>query len=112
MADKKVTKKDIVSAMLKEEFVQANKEYVAYLTNELTLLTKKHEKKEDTVTPVIKASMADVLTVGKAYKVSEIASALDHEYSPQKITSVLRSMVADGTVSNKVEKGVSYYTIV
>ena len=41
----KITKREVINAMLNEVFVQENANYKAYLENELALLEKKSSKK-------------------------------------------------------------------
>ena len=44
----KITKREVIGMMMKEEVVKANPTYVAYLENELALLDKKAQNKKAT----------------------------------------------------------------
>ena len=62
----KITKREVINAMLNEGFVQENANYKAYLENELALLDKKAANKKATKTQEenvsIKAEIKAVLT--------------------------------------------------
>lgn len=114
---KRVTKRMNITAMLADEHVKANSNWVAYLENELMLLDKKtgSEKKptktqqaNENVKELLLAVMDDTpATVSELQKRDETLAAL----SNQKVSAILRLMIADGTVRKVEEKGKSFFTI-
>lgn len=118
MAEKKITKREVINAMLADPHVQANADYVAYLQNELKLLDKKAEKKgksEDELKEI--ARLKDVVagaigSIGKG-TVSEIQKANEElgDLSNQKVTSLLKAMIEDGVVIKTVEGRKSIFSL-
>ena len=120
MAEKKITKREVINAMLVDENVKGNEMYVAYLQNELALLDKKAQKKVNAEKSAEITEMISVITevldrLGKA-TVTEIQLADERlglaKYSNQKITSVLGSMKKEGQVDKVTEKGKTLYFLV
>lgn len=117
--EKKMTKREVINAMLANEVVSANEVWVGYLTNELALLDKKSANKKPSKTQVanesIKDLIEDVLSASdKALTVTEILASGVFEplTSPQKISALLKQMVEAGKVVKTVEKKVSRFTVV
>lgn len=118
MAEKKITKREVINKMLADAHIQANEEFVAYLTHELELLDKKAEKKgksEDELKEI--ARLKDVVagaigTIGKG-TVSEIQKANEElgDLSNQKVTSLLKAMIEDGVVIKTVEGRKSIFSL-
>ena len=52
MANKKMTKREVINAMLAVESISANADFKGYLENELALLDKKASNKKATKTQV------------------------------------------------------------
>jgi hypothetical protein len=119
MAEKKITKREVINSMLANEVIAQNEVYVAYLKNELALLDKKAERKgksADEVAQVnaIKSAITETLaTIGKG-TVTEIQKANSElsGYSNQKLSALLRAMVADEVVKKTTDKGKSYFSLV
>lgn len=117
--EKKMTKREVINAMLADEVVSANKVWVDYLTNELALLDKKSANKKPSKTQVanegIKDLIEDVLSASdKALTVTEILASGVFEplTSPQKISALLKQMIEAGKVVKTVEKKVSRFSVV
>jgi hypothetical protein len=117
--EKKMTKREVINAMLANEVVSANEVWVGYLTNELALLDKKSANKKPSKTQVanegIKDLIEDVLSASdKALTVTEILASGVFEplTSPQKISALLKQMVEAGKVIKTVEKKVSRFSVV
>lgn len=117
--EKKMTKREVINAMLANEVVSANEVWVGYLTNELALLDKKSANKKPSKTQVanegIKDLIEDVLSASdKALTVTEILASGVFEplTSPQKISALLKQMVEAGKVVKTVEKKVSRFSVV
>ena len=112
----KVTKREVINAMLKEEVIISNDTYKAYLTHELELLDKKSANKKATKTQEenvsIKGIILDVLTeegatVTEIQAKSESLSAL----SNQRVSALLRQMIEEGTVVKTTDKKKSYFAL-
>ena len=120
MAEKKITKREVINSMLANEVIASNDTYVAYLKNELALLDKKAQKKVNTEKATEVAEMVSVISevLGKLGKatVTEIQLADERlglaKYSNQKVTSVLREMKSQGMVDKVTEKGKTLYFLV
>lgn len=113
----KLTKKEIVNMLLKEQFIQDNSVYMGYLKNELALLEKKSAGKKATATQKlnegIKGTILKTLVeVGKPVTVTELqgASVDLSGYSNQKLSALLKQLVDTGKVQKTVEKKVSHFS--
>lgn len=112
----KITKREVIEMMMKEEVVKANPTYVAYLENELKLIEKKSANKKATKTQVenedIKAEILSVLTnegatVTDIQNKSEVLSGL----SNQRVSALLRQLVESGAVVKTVDKKKSFFSV-
>lgn len=98
---KKMTKREVINAMLAVESISANEDFKAYLENELALLDKKASNKKATKTQVenegFKDEIMSVLAVDGA-TVTEIQSKSEvlGGLSNQRVSALLRQLVADG----------------
>ena len=63
----KITKREVIGMMMKEEVVKANPTYVAYLENELTLLDKKAQNKKATKTQEQNKGIKATIQIGRAH---------------------------------------------
>lgn len=123
MAEKKVTKREVVTMMLADENIKQNDMFVAYLENELALLTKKAENKKATKNQTenveIKEVILEVLTSmgkGRATDIMNAVKATDEvQYATltnQRVSAILKQMVEnDGTVVKTVDKKVSTFSL-
>ena len=120
MAEKKITKREVINTMLADENVKGHEMYVAYLQNELALLNKKAEKKVNAEKSAEVAEITSVITevLGKLKRATVTDIQLADErlglarFSNQKVTSVLREMKANGLVDKATEKGKTLYFLV
>lgn len=123
MAEKKITKREVVEKMLADSNIASNEVYVAYLKNELELLKKKSENKKATKNQTenveIKEVILEVLTsMGKA-RATDIMNAVkatdEVQYATltnQRVSAILKQMVEnDGTVVKTVDKKVSTFSL-
>jgi hypothetical protein len=123
MAEKKITKREVVEMMLADSHISNNEVYVAYLKNELELLKKKSENKKATKNQTenveIKTVILEVLTsMGKA-RATDIMNAVkatdEVQYATltnQRVSAILKQMVEnDGTVVKTVDKKVSTFSL-
>ena len=114
----KITKREVIGMMMKEEVVKANPTYVAYLENELALLDKKAQNKKVTKTQEqnvgIKATILEVLATIGSGTVTEIqnGNAELSALSNQKVSALVRQLVESGKVVKTVEKKKSIFSLV
>ena len=111
MAEKKITKREVINAMLQDEHIKTNATFVAYLEHELELLDKKAERKgksEEEVKEIarLKGLIANTLVeIGNKGTVTEIQKANSElgDLSNQKVTSLLKAMKESGEVVRATE---------
>ena len=92
---------------------------IAFVAHELELLAKKNAgEKTATAQQVandgIKTAIADGMTANRLYTVTELIKEIPEcaELTNQRVSALLRQMIADGTVSKTVDKRKSYFQIV
>ena len=113
----KITKREVIGMMMKEEVVKANPTYVAYLENELALLNKKAQNKKATKTQEqnvsIKATILEVLATIGSGTVTEIqnGNAELSALSNQKVSALVRQLVEAGKVVKTVDKKKSIFSL-
>jgi hypothetical protein len=103
MADKKVTKKEVINAMLQDEHIAQNEMFVSYLEHELELLNNKANNKKATKNQEENKKYADIIlnvlgAIGKG-TVTEIqkSNAELGELSNQRVSAILKQMCEDDT---------------
>ncbi len=115
--EKKITKRTIINAMLNEEAIKANEDYVAYLLHELELMDnksankKEKDEKKKAEDGKLLAPIMDKFEEGFKGTISEILIAIPslQGISNQKVTSLLKPLVEDGTlVKNQNGKRMEY----
>lgn len=113
----KITKREVIGMMMKEEVVKANPTYVAYLENELALLDKKAQNKKATKTQEqnvgIKATILKVLaTIGRG-TVTDIQNGNEElsALSNQKVSALVRQLVESGEVVKTTDKKKSIFSL-
>lgn len=114
----KITKREIVTMMLADECVKANEMYVSYLTHELELLDKKAQKKGKSDEELAEVARLKGLVIGSLEKVgkgtvTEIQKADEElsELSNQKVTSLLKALIEDGSVVKATEGRKSVFSL-
>lgn len=118
MAEKKITKREVINMMMNEEFVKANETYMTYLQNELTLLDNRKENKKATATQKENEGTKEVIVavlskLGKG-TVTDIQNASEElkALSNQKISALLRQLKESGVVDKTTDKKKSYFFLV
>ena len=98
MAEKKITKREVINAMLADEYIKGNEMFVSYLKNELELLNKKAQNKKATKNQEENEKFAGIIlevlgAIGKG-TVTEIqkANAELGELSNQRVSAILKQM--------------------
>ena len=113
----KITKREVIGMMMKEEVVKANPTYVAYLENELALLDKKAQNKKATKTQEqnvgIKATILDVLATIGSGTVTDIQNGNEElsALSNQKVSALVRQLVESGEVVKTTDKKKSIFSL-
>ena len=113
----KVTKAEMFAMIKEVEGVKENADMVAFIDHELELLAKKSANKKPTKTQEekegIKAEILNVLTED-GVTVSDLQSKSDvlGNLSNQRVSALLRQLIADGKVVKNVDKKKSYFSLV
>ena len=113
----KITKREVIGMMMKEEVVKANPTYVAYLENELALLDKKAQNKKATKTQKqnmgIKATILEVLATIGSGTVTDIQNGNEElsALSNQKVSALVRQLVESGDIVKTTDKKKSIFSL-
>ena len=114
----KITKREVINAMLQENVIKGNDIYMAYLTHELELLDRKAEKKGKSAQEVAETDRLKGLVVATLEQISkgtvtEIQKANSElgTLSNQKVTSLVGALVKDGVVIKFTESRKSVFTL-
>ena len=118
MENKKLTKREVFSKMLEVSEIASNDLFVEFINHELELLDRKSSKSTQTKTQIenegIKNAIVESLErVAKAVTITELQE-LDSEmanYSNQKLSALLKQLVAENRVVKTVDKKKSYFSI-
>ena len=123
MAEKKITKREVIEKMLADSNINSNEVYVAYLKNELELLKKKSENKKATKNQTENVEIKEVIIKvlgrmgkGRAGEIQLAVQATDKEkyatLTNQRTSAILKQMIDEGTVVKTVDKKVSTFSLV
>lgn len=123
MAEKKITKREVVEKMLADSNIASNEVYVAYLKNELELLKKKSENKKATKNQTENVEIKEVIIEvlgrmgkGRAGEIQLAVQATNKEkyatLTNQRTSAILKQMIDEGTVVKTVDKKVSTFSLV
>lgn len=113
----KVTKREVINAMLANEVISANPTWVAYLENELALIKKKAANKKSTKTQEenkgIKSVILNTLASIGSGTITDIQNANSDlaELSNQKVSALVRQLVATGEVVKTTDKKKSIFSL-
>lgn len=119
MGTSKITKRDNFNSLL--ALVKGNDELTAFITHEIELLDKrtsaerkpsKAERMKIEQDEALAQAIMDGMGTTK-YTVSALIKAIPdlNGLSTQKVTALLRKMIAEGKIAKSVEKGTSFYAI-
>lgn len=122
MAEKKITKREVVEMMLADEYIGSNEVFVKYLENELELLVKKAENKKATKNQLENESLMVVITdvmIGMepstATEILNAVKATDADkyatLTNQRVSALLKKLVENDTVEKSIEKKVSRFAL-
>ena len=118
MANKKMTKRDYFNELLNIAEVKANKSMVDFINHELELLEKKNASKSSAETKTqkenagIKENLLNEMEQGKRYTISDMLKELAccKELTNQKVSALVRQLVADGVLVRTEEKRKAYFS--
>jgi hypothetical protein len=113
---KKLTKRDHFNSLLNIAEVKSNPTLVDFINHELELLEKKNssEKKPTAVQTAnegIKASIYNDMEDGKFYTITDMIKAIPAcaELTNQKMSALVRQMIADGQIERTEDKRKAYF---
>jgi hypothetical protein len=118
MANKKMTKRDYFNELLTIVEVQDNKAMVEFINHELELLEKKNASKSSTETKTqkenagIKENLLNEMEQGKRYTISDMLKELPccKELTNQKVSALVRQLIAEDKVVRIEEKRKAYFS--
>jgi predicted HTH transcriptional regulator len=111
----KMTKREVLNAMLNDSNFTANADFVAYANHELELLDKKAESKTPTKIQMkneeLKVEILDLMIPNSAYTCTQIVKMLNSEdvQSTQKGTALLKALADEGKVEIIRDKKSTFY---
>ena len=114
---KKITKRERFESLLTIPAVQADQGLVDFINHELELLTKKNssEKKptaQQVANEAIKQAIVDGMEENHVYTITELQKSIPEcaELSNQRVSALVRQMVADGAVIRTEDKRKAYFS--
>ena len=112
---KKMTKREMFEMIKANHNLSADE--IAFIDHELELLAKKNsaEKKPTAVQVAnegIKADILEGMEVGKKYTITDLMKEIPAcaELSNQRVSALVRQLVADGSVERTEEKRKAYFS--
>lgn len=116
--NKKMTKRDHFNALLNLEEVKSNKNLREFIEHELELLAKKNSsEKKPTATQTanegLKNEILEGMEVGKLYTITDMIKKIPAlaELTNQKVSAIVRQMVADGVVERIEDKRKTFFKL-
>ena len=113
----KITKREVINAMLANEVISANSTWVAYLENELALIEKKAANKKSTKTQEenkgIKSVILNTLASIGSGTITDIQNANSDlaKLSNQKVSALVRQLMETGEVVKTTDKKKSIFSL-
>ena len=113
----KKTKRDYFNELLAITDVALNAELVSFINHELELLEKKNKSKSGEMTETQKenAEKANEILAYMAMKDCEYTIKMIREHfglTAQKVTPIMATLAENGKVTKRVDKRVTYYSLV
>ena len=111
----KMTKREVLNAMLENSVIAENSVFKAYCEHELELLDNKKANKTPTKVQIknelLKGDILDLMTEDTCYTCTQIVKMLDSEdvVSTQKGTALLKSLAEEGKVEVIRDKKSTFY---
>jgi hypothetical protein len=117
MTTTKITKRDRFNALLNIDAVKADQGLVDFINHELELLAKKNSaEKKPTAQQVandgIKSAILDGMEENHLYTITELQKSIPEcaELSNQRVSALVRQMVAEGAVIRTEDKRKAYFS--
>ena len=118
MANKKLTKAQKFTMLAEIEAVKENPMLAEFIAHELELLAKKNAgDKKPTANQVanegLKTAIVEGMEANRLYTVSELMKVIPElaEATNQKVSALLRQLVADGSVVRTEDKRKAYFSL-
>lgn len=118
MANKKLTKREKYEMLAKIEAVKDNPVLAEFVAHEMELLAKKNAgDKKPTANQVanegLKTAIVEGMEAKRLYTVSELMKVIPElaEATNQKVSALLRQLVADGAVVRTEDKRKAYFSL-
>lgn len=115
MADRKPTKKEVITKMLSDERINSVKEYKEFLEKELASLNKRAENKKPTKTQEENKKLAEavleVMVGVEKITATEIMEKVEGIGSNQKATAILKTLKEEGKVERLTEGKKTYFKL-
>ena len=115
---KKITKRERFESLLTLSQVQADPGMVEFINHELELLAKKNsaDKKptaQQVANEAIKQAIVDGMERDHYYTITDIQKNVPEcaELSNQRVSALVRQMVADGVVTRSEDKRKAYFSL-
>lgn len=115
---KRMTKRDYFSMLKELDEVKSNENLIAFIDNELDLLSRKNSKSTMSKTQVENEKIKDVIyntlvETGTPVTITELQKANEDlaVYSNQKISALLKQLVDNKVVNKIVEKRVTRFYV-
>lgn len=117
--NKKPTKRDHFNTLLKIEDVKKNEDLVNFINHEIELLEKKNSaEKKPTAQQSENNGIKDAIVNGMApqrnYTITDIIKEVPEcaELTNQRVSALIRQLIADGKVERFEEKRKAYFRVV
>ena len=117
--NKKMTKRDYFNQLLTIEEVKANPTMVEFIEHELELLAKKNSAdRKPTATQKenadIKLAIIEGMATNRVYTITEMIKEIPaiSELSNQRVSAIVRQLVADEKVTRMEEKKKAYLQVI
>ena len=114
----KMTKKDYFNQLLAIKEVSANEDLVGFINHEIELLAKKSGKSGQTKTQkenegILKTIMECLATDRTPMTITELQGAYTElaDFSNQKLSALMKTLVDNGTVTKTIDKKKSYFVL-
>ena len=111
----KMTKREVLNAMLANSVIAENPNFKAYCEHEIELLDKKKENKTLTKTQaeneVYKVEILDLMVANTCYTCTQIVKMYnnDNVYTIQKASALLKALAEEGKVEIIRDKKSTFY---
>ena len=116
--NKKMTKRDYFNILLNTEFVQNNNDLKEFIEHELELLAKKNSsEKKPTATQTandgLKTEILEGMDTNRLYTITDMIKEIPAlaELTNQKVSALVRQLVADGTIERIEDKRKTYFKL-